>query len=117
MVRVVDVDARARRRAQSRSDLEDLVVGVLWALFGWRVELLGLVALVIAQRLLAHAVGDVAAVAIVLGLAGGCAGMPAGPGAGWAACSRDARSAGVGECRDRCRRGAGPVSVPWCLVG
>ena len=70
MVRVVDVDARARRRAQSRSDLEDLVVGLLWALFGWRVELLGLVVLVIAQRLLAHAVGDVAALAIVLGLVG-----------------------------------------------
>ena len=82
MVRVVDVDARARRRAQSRSDLEDLVVGVLWALFGWRVELLGLVGLVTVERLLAHAVGDVAAVAIVLGLAGGCAGVAAGPGAG-----------------------------------
>ena len=46
------------------------MVGLLWALFGWRVELLGLVVLVIAQRLLAHAVGDVAALAIVLGLVG-----------------------------------------------
>ena len=71
MVRVVDVDARARRRAQSRSELEDLAVGVLWALFSWRAEVLGLVALVTTQRLLAHSVGNAAAVAIVLGLAGG----------------------------------------------
>ena len=46
VVRVVDLDARARRRARAREDLEGLVVGVAWALFGWRVELAVLAVLV-----------------------------------------------------------------------
>jgi hypothetical protein len=52
LVRVVDLDARARRRARAWGDLEELALGVLWALFGWRVELLGLAATVGVERLL-----------------------------------------------------------------
>ncbi len=65
MVRVVDADARARRRAQVRGDLEELLVGVLWVLFGWRVELLGLALILGAGRLLALLVGDAAGVVLV----------------------------------------------------
>jgi hypothetical protein len=68
VVRVVDVDARARRRAQARGDLEELLLGVLWALFGWRVELLGLAVLVGVERLLAGALGDVPAIVLVFAL-------------------------------------------------
>src|SRR3954466_10265240 len=66
VVRVVDVDARAGRRARAWGDLEELVVGVLWALFGWRVELLGLAAIVGVERPLASLVGEAFAAAITL---------------------------------------------------
>src|SRR3954470_15887132 len=66
VVRVVDADARARRRAQAWSDLEELVVGVLWTLFGWRGELLGLGAIAGVERLLAGAVGEAPAVLFVI---------------------------------------------------
>src|SRR4051794_14214809 len=70
IVRVVDADARARRRAEAWSDLEELVVGVLWALFGWRIELLGLGAIVGVERLLAGVVGEAPAVLFVIVLLG-----------------------------------------------
>src|SRR4051794_12368550 len=70
LVRVVDVDARTRRRAQAWGDFEELVVGVLWALFGWRVELLGLAVLVIIERLLAGVVGEAPAAAAAVLLVG-----------------------------------------------
>src|SRR3954471_13183255 len=70
VVRVVDVDARARRRARAWSDLEELAVGVLWALFGWRVELLGLAVIVGVERLLAGFVGEAPAVAMAFVLVG-----------------------------------------------
>jgi hypothetical protein len=70
VVRVVDVDARARRRAQVRGDVEELLVGVLWTLFGWRVELLGLALLFGVERLLGDAVGEVPAGVVVIVLFG-----------------------------------------------
>jgi hypothetical protein len=66
VIRVVDGDARARRRAQAWGDLEELVVGVLWALFGWRVELLGLGAVAGVERLLAAVVGEAIALVFVI---------------------------------------------------
>jgi hypothetical protein len=66
VVRVVDLDARARRRARAWGDLEELALGVLWALFGWRLELLGLAAIVGVERLLAGVVGELAALAVVV---------------------------------------------------
>src|SRR3954447_26556903 len=77
VVRVVDVDARARRRARAWGDFEELVVGVLWALFGWRVELLGVAVIVGVERLLAGFVGEAPAVAIVVVLGG--AALACGP--------------------------------------
>src|SRR4051812_43949387 len=65
VVRVVDVDARARRRARAWGDVEELVIGVLWALFGWRVELLGLAVIVGAERLLAGLVGEAPSFAVM----------------------------------------------------
>src|SRR3954454_22438302 len=70
VVRVVDVDTRARRRARAWGDLEELAVGVLWALFGWRVELLGLAVIVGAERVLAGFVGEAPAVVVVIVLIG-----------------------------------------------
>jgi hypothetical protein len=70
VVRVVDVDARARRRARAWGDLEELLLGLLWALFGWRVELLGLAVLVGVERLLAGFVGEAPAVVVVVVLLG-----------------------------------------------
>src|SRR3954466_6774549 len=75
VVRVVDVDARAGRRARAWGDLEELVVGVLWSLFGWRVELLGLIVIVVVERLLAGFVGELPAVVVLrvrLGAAATC---------------------------------------------
>src|SRR4051795_6925621 len=70
VVRVVDVDARARRRSRAWGDLEELVVGVLWTLFGWRVELLGLSVIVGVERLLARLVDEASAIAIMVVLLG-----------------------------------------------
>src|SRR5262245_49025862 len=70
VVRVVDVDARARRRARAWGDLEELALGVLWVLFGWRVELLGVAAIVGVERLLVAFVGEAPAVAVIVVLLG-----------------------------------------------
>ena len=66
VVRVVDLDARARRRARAREDLEGLLVGVAWTVFGWRVELAALALLAGVDRLLARGLGEVAAAVVVL---------------------------------------------------
>ena len=66
VVRVVDLDARARRRARAREDIEGLLVGVAWTLFGWRVELAALAALVGVDRLVVGAADEVAAAVAVL---------------------------------------------------
>src|SRR3954470_9319589 len=69
IVRVVDLDARAHRRARAWSDLEELAIGVLWALFGWRIELVGLAVIVGVEWLLAGVVGEKVAGAFVVLLA------------------------------------------------
>ena len=66
VVRVVDLDARARRRARAREDLEGLLVGVAWTMFGWRVELAAFAVLAGVDRLLAGGLGEVVAAAVVL---------------------------------------------------
>src|SRR4051812_18619259 len=66
----VGVDARGRRGARAWGGLEELVLGVLWALFGWRVELLGLAVIVGIARLLAGIVGEAPALAMVVVLVG-----------------------------------------------
>ena len=66
VVRVVDLDARARRRARAREDLEGLLVGVAWTVFGWRVELAALAVLAGVDRLLAGGFGEVVAAVVVL---------------------------------------------------
>src|SRR4051812_22041484 len=71
VIRVVDLDARARRRARARDDLEGLVVGLAWTLFGWRVELAALAVLVGIDRLVAGVLGEVVAALVVLMLVAG----------------------------------------------
>ncbi len=66
VVRVVDLDARARRRARAREDLEGLLVGVAWTVFGWRVELAALAVLAGVDRLVAGGLGEVVAAVVVL---------------------------------------------------
>ena len=66
VVRVVDLDARARRRARAREDLEGLLVGVAWTMFGWRVELAAAAVLSGLDRLLAGGLGEVIAAVVVL---------------------------------------------------
>ena len=70
VVRVIDAEARARRRARARDDGEELVVGALWVLFGWRVELFGLGVIVGVERWLAGVVGEAPAAAVVVLLVG-----------------------------------------------
>src|SRR3954447_4411890 len=69
VVRVVDELARAQRRDRARADVEQLVVGVLWALWSVRLELPLLVALVVLQRLGASVLGDVGSTVLVVGAA------------------------------------------------
>src|SRR3954453_5337026 len=69
VVHVVDELARAQRRDRARADVEQLVVGVLWALWGVRLELALLVGLVVFQRLGASVLGDVGATVVVVGAA------------------------------------------------
>src|SRR3954453_1383575 len=66
VVRVVDLDARARRRARTRDDLGGLLVGVAWMVFGWRVELAALAPLTGFDRLVARVAGEIAAGVVVL---------------------------------------------------
>src|SRR5215213_5672496 len=64
VVHVVDELTRAQRRDRMRADLEALVVGVLWALWSVRVELLLALGLVAVQRATATVVGEVAGVLV-----------------------------------------------------
>src|SRR3954462_15298626 len=66
VLRVVDLDARAQRRARAREDFEGLAVGLAWMLFGWRVELVALAVLIGVDRFVAGVVGEIAAVILVL---------------------------------------------------
>ena len=66
VIRVVDLDARARRRALAREDLGGLLVGMVWMLFGWRVELVALAGLAGVDRLVASIAGEIAGAAVVL---------------------------------------------------
>src|SRR3954451_5830824 len=66
VVRVVDEFARAQRREQARAELEALIVGVAWALWGVRVELAMVAALAGVERVLALVVGDVGGLVAVL---------------------------------------------------
>src|SRR5262245_60335140 len=65
VIRVVDLDARAQRRTRAREDVEGLLVGLVWAVFGWRVELVVLAFLVVLDRAAATVLGEVAAVVVV----------------------------------------------------
>src|SRR3954449_6526561 len=67
VVHVVDELARAQRRDRARADVEQLVVGVLWALWSVRLELALLVGLVVVQRLGDRVLGDVGATVLVVG--------------------------------------------------
>jgi FtsK/SpoIIIE family len=64
-VRLVDLDARARRRARARDDFAGLLVGLAWAVFGFRVELAVLGVLVGVDRLVAAGLGEIAGAAVV----------------------------------------------------
>src|SRR4051812_16785021 len=66
VVRVIDLDARARRRVRAREDLEGLFVGLAWTVFGWRVELAALAVLAGVDRLVAGVLGEVVAVIVLL---------------------------------------------------
>src|SRR5262245_33349430 len=71
VIRVVDLDARARRRARAREDFEGLVVGLAWTLFGWRVEFAALSVLVGVNRFVAGVLAEVAGAVVVLVLVAG----------------------------------------------
>src|SRR4051794_30184197 len=67
VVHVVDELARAQRRDRARADVEQLVVGVLWALWSVRLELALLVGVVVLQRLSAGVLGDFGGTAVAVG--------------------------------------------------
>src|SRR3954447_2691960 len=69
VVHVVDELARAQRRDRARADVEQLVVGVLWALWSVRLELALMLGLVALQRLAASVLGDVGGAVVVVGAA------------------------------------------------
>src|SRR4051794_29373354 len=66
VVRVVDESVRAQRRERARAELEALIVGVAWAVWGVRVELAILAGLVGVQRVVASLAGDVGGLVAVL---------------------------------------------------
>src|SRR4051812_33669115 len=59
VVQVVDKLARAQRRDRMRADVEAPMVGVLWALWCVRVELVLVLAVVAVQRVTSMVAGDV----------------------------------------------------------
>src|SRR3954463_13268729 len=67
VVHVVDDLARAQRHDRARADVEQLVVGVLWALWSVRLELALLVGLVVIQRLAAGVLGAVGGIVVAVG--------------------------------------------------
>src|SRR4051794_23245914 len=75
VVHVVDGMARGHRRDRAQDELTELVVGVTWALWGVRVELATLLALVGMQRAAATVLGDVAALVVVVVLSGAVLGL------------------------------------------
>ena len=71
VVRVVDDLARVQRRDRRQAELEQLVLGVLWALWGVRVELLLVLALAAVQQLAAHMVGDLGGIVLAVTVVAG----------------------------------------------
>src|SRR4051812_34654756 len=65
VVHVVDELTRAQRRDRLRADVEALVVGVLWALWSVRVELVVLAGLVAIERTTATVLGRVGGMIVV----------------------------------------------------
>ena len=59
VVHVVNDTARVQRRERQRDELQALVIGLAWALWGVRVELGALLVLAAIQRVVAEQVGDV----------------------------------------------------------
>src|ERR1700755_1590118 len=64
-VHVVYELVRAQRGERARQELAVLLVGILWAFWGVRVELALLALVGVLQRLGAHVLGDVAALIVV----------------------------------------------------
>src|SRR5215213_5564424 len=78
VVRVVDEHTRTQRQERQRAELQALLVGTVWALWGVRVELVLLLVLAALQRAVAGQVGEVggwvaagaiAALVLAIGLA------------------------------------------------
>src|SRR4051794_9216252 len=69
VVHVVAELARAQRRDRARADVEQLVVGMLWALWSVRVEVALLVGVVALQRVAAGVLGDAGGTMVVVGAA------------------------------------------------
>ncbi|MDA0160662.1 FtsK/SpoIIIE domain-containing protein [Solirubrobacter ginsenosidimutans] len=72
VVHLVDELGRAQRRERAREDVQLLLVGVAWALWGVRVELVLVVALAAMQRWVSGMLGDVVggvAVAVIIAAA------------------------------------------------
>src|SRR4051794_34987675 len=66
VVRGVDESARAQRRERARTEVEALIVGVAWAVWGGRGELAILAGLAGVQRVVASLAGDVGGLVAVL---------------------------------------------------
>src|SRR4051794_25306738 len=72
VVHLVDELGRAQRRERARDDFQVLLVGVAWALWGVRVELVLVAALAALQRWVSGMLGDVVggvAVAVIIAVA------------------------------------------------
>src|SRR4051794_21465941 len=65
VVHVVDELTRAQRRDRMRADVEALVVGLAWAVWSVRVELVLVLGLVAIERMTASVLGDVGGVILV----------------------------------------------------
>src|SRR4051794_23054250 len=65
VVHVVEELTRAQRRDRMRADVEALVVGLAWALWSVRVELVLVLGLVALERMTASVLGDVGGVIVV----------------------------------------------------
>ena len=103
VVHVVDELTRAQRRERLRTDVEALAIGVLWALWCVRVELLLVLALVAVQRATAAVVGDAGGLVVCVLLVAGRDWDRAGATGSAAAAACDGRSALVGAGDDRLR--------------
>src|SRR3954454_22028284 len=104
VVHLVDELGQGQRRERAREDFQVLLVGVAWALWGVRVELVLAVVLAALQRWVSGLLGDVAGgVAVVVVVA---AALLTGPVRRFVlgALAGDAAAAGVGAGNDRLGR-------------